>query len=149
MRIERSVTIPRAPAEVFDYIRDPNNDPVWCSSVLSSRQVAGNGPDVGARYEQQHNPGPGKPTDLHIEILALDPPRSMTVRSVDDLAEFHVTYRLEAVDGGTHLTQIDEIHVEGIKKLVLPVLRLAVGAGIKKQFAELRRRLAPESATAR
>ncbi len=143
MHIERSVTIPRPREAVFEHIRDPNDDPGWCPDVLSSRQVVGDGPEVGAEYEQRHDPGPGSPSDLHVEILSLDPPRSMTVRSSDDLAVFEVTYTLEELpDGATRLTQSDDIHVEGLRRLLLPVLWIAVNAGIRKQFGELRRQLA-------
>lgn len=145
MHLERSVTIARAPAEVFTYIRDPNNDPTWCPTVLESRQVVGAGPDVGAEYQQRHKPGPGPASDLHVRIVEVDAPRLQTVRSTDDLGYFDVTYRLEELpDGSTRLTQSDDIHFAGVKRLLLPIIWLAVNTGVKRQFAELRRRLTAE-----
>lgn len=142
MHLERSVTIPRPREEVFAHVRDPDNDPGWCPSVLESRQVIGDGPHVGAEYQQRHSPGPGSPSDLHVQVLAVDEPRSQTVRATDDLGYFDVTYHLEELpDGSTRLTQVDEIHFAGVKKLLLPVIWLAVNAGVKKQFAELRDQL--------
>ena len=41
--IEESVFIARPPQEVFDYITDPENIPVWDASVLKAEQV-GTGP---------------------------------------------------------------------------------------------------------
>lgn len=142
MKIQRTTIIDHPPQDVFDYVCDPLNDPEWCPWVLEARQVRGDGPHVGAEYEQLHNPGPGSPTRLHVEILDIDEPRSTTIRSTDELAVFEVTMDLEALpDGRTRITQTDLIRTQGVKKLLLPVLWGGVHVGIRNQFRELQREL--------
>ena len=139
MRIERSVEIDASIDEVFAYIRDPNNDPEWCPTVQRSKQVKGDGPTVGAVYEQVHKPGPAPPTELQVELLEIDAPHRLRLRSTDDLGYFDVQYRLEQLpDGSMRLTQVDDTHFQGFAKLLQPVMWFAIHNGIKRQFAELK-----------
>lgn len=140
MRIEKHVEIDRPPTDVFGFIRDPNNDPTWCSTVSESTQVEGDAPEPGAIYEQVHEPGPAKPTELTVELLEIDAPHHVRLRSTDELGWFDVRYQLEELpDGRTRLTQIDETHFRGIGKLLQPILYFAIRAGIDRQFSTLKR----------
>lgn len=142
MRIAKSVEIDRPVEEVFAFIRDPDNDPIWCPTVHESTQVEGDGPTVGAVYEQVHKPGPAKPTELTVELLEVDAPHHLHLRSIDELAWFDVHYHLEArPPGGTRLTQIDEAHFQGFAKLLQPIMWFAINAGMKEQFRQLKRLL--------
>lgn len=145
MRIERSVEIDRPIQDVFAFIRDPNNDPGWCPTVQRSVQVTGDGPAVGAVYEQVHKPGPAAPTELTVELLEIDAPNHLRLRSTDDLATFDVHYHLDPLpDGGTRLTQIDDAHFHGFAKLLQPFMWFAIHRGIEKQFAKLKELLEGE-----
>lgn len=53
-----SVTVSRPREEVFDYIADANNDPVWCLTVLESNLVAGTPGQPAARYQEVQKPDP-------------------------------------------------------------------------------------------
>ncbi|MDX1619971.1 MAG: SRPBCC family protein [Nitriliruptorales bacterium] len=142
MRIEQHIDIDRPAPEVFEVIRNPNNDPRWCPTVHHSTQVKGDGPTVGAVYEQVHKPGPAKPTELTVELLEIEAPHHLRLRSVDDLAWFDVHYHLEELPGErTRLTQVDETHFQGFAKLLQPIMWLAINSGIKKQFRELKQLL--------
>lgn len=142
MRIERSVEINRPAEEVFALIGDPDNDPVWCPTVHGSTRVKGKGLTIGAVYEQVHKPGPAKPTELTVELLEIDAPHHLHLRSTDDLGWFDVHYHLaDLPDGGTRLTQIDQTHFQGFAKPLQPIMWLAINAGITKQFRRLKRLL--------
>ncbi len=139
MRIEKSVEIDRPAEDVFALIRDPNNDPLWCPTVRESTQVEGDGPTVAAVYKQVHKPGPAKPTELTVELVAIDAPRHLHLKSIDDLGWFDVHYRLaDRPDGGTRLTQIDQTHFHGVATLLQPIMWLAINAGITRQFRRLK-----------
>ena len=101
----------RLPVEdVFGFVADPRNDPRWCERVRWCRQVEGEGPCGGARYEALHKPS-GYPWAhiRRIEVLDIEEPRRVRWRQADQLADFDIAYELEAVDGGTRLTQRDNI----------------------------------------
>ncbi len=142
MRIERNVEIDRPPTAVFGFISDPDNDPQWCATVSESRQVEGDGPTPGAVYHQVHKPGPAAPTELVVELLEVDEPHHLRMRTTDDLAEFDVRYELEELpDGRTRLTQVDDTNFRGFAKLLQPVMWFAINSGIKRQFRELKKLL--------
>lgn len=148
MRIERHVQIDRPSEEVFGFISDPNNDPVWCPTVSESRQIRGADPNPGSVYVQTHKPGPGKPTELEVELLEVDPPHHLRLKSTDELAWFDVRYRLEDLSGGgTLLTQIDETHFEGRARLLQPIMWIAIHRGVARQFEELKRILESHAPT--
>lgn len=127
MEISPTVTIPCGRDELFGFLRDPDHDPQWCSTVRSSELPSGSPGDVGAVYRQVHKPGPFPAEDLQLTLTGIEPPEQIGLRSGDSMATFDVTYRLEDLgDGVTRVTQHDVIHLDGIRRLPAPVL--ATGA---------------------
>jgi carbon monoxide dehydrogenase subunit G len=101
--IEESVFIARPPQDVFDFINDPNNIPVWDASVVKAEQV-GSGPvGVGTRTR-----GTSKIMGIHFdwttEQAEFDPPTRAVVNSIEGRMSFTVTDMLEPVEGGTNFT---------------------------------------------
>jgi uncharacterized protein YndB with AHSA1/START domain len=141
MRIERDVVIARAPEQVWDFVADARNDPRWCPKVDSVEQVHGDGPAPDARYRVRHRPKPLRgPVELSMEVVECEPPRRLRLREEDDDGVFDVVYELEPVDGGTRLTQIDQIDWK-ISKLAFPIARVMVGRDLSRQLAALKRLL--------
>lgn len=87
MRLEGSIKIDRAITEVFDFVADPQNDPVWCERVKWCRQVRGSGPEIEASYKALHKPS-GYPWAhiRRIELLAFEHPHLVTWEQRDQLA---------------------------------------------------------------
>ena len=140
MEIERTTTVDCPREVLFDYLREPNNDPAWCPTVQSSELASGAPGRPGAIYRQMHKPGPFPPSALEVTMLETDEPGHIRLRSTDELGTFVVTYRLEDLGGGrTRVTQHDDIHLDGLARLLAPVMMLAVNSGIRRQFAELER----------
>lgn len=141
MEISRTVTI-NCPRDIlFDYLRDPNNDPDWCVTVHSSELLEGEAGNEGAVYDQMHKPGPFPASSLRVRLLEIDPPGQLRLESVDDIATFVVTYTLEDLGNGrTRVTQHDDIRFKGFGHLLAPFISLAVKGGIKRQFDELARK---------
>ena len=124
--------------EVFAFVADSRNDPLWCANVRECEQTEGDGPALGARYRAVHKPGP-KASELRIEVLEYDAPRRIKWRQVDDAGTFVVTFDLEpTAAGGTRLTQTDETSWTGPFRLLAPVLHRVVRKTLPKQFASLR-----------
>lgn len=139
MEVTRTATIPWQSDQLFEYLREPNNDPKWCATVHSSDLVEGQTGQAGAVYHQTHKPGPFPPSALEVTLLEIDPPDHIRLQSVDDVATFVVTYRLEDMgDGSTRVTQHDNIRFKGFGWLLAPFISLAVKSGVKRQFDNLR-----------
>lgn len=142
MEISRKTTINCPRTDLFEYFRDPDNDPDWCSTVHSSELVEGESGKEGAVYHQMHKPGPFPPSALRVRLLEIDSPNHIRLESVDDLATFVVTYTLEDLGGGkTRVTQHDDIRFRGFGYLLAPFISLAVKSGIKRQFEALARKV--------
>ena len=146
MRLEGGVEIRRPIGEVFEFVADSRNDPMWCERVAWCRQVAGQAPAPGARYEALHRPS-GNPWAhiRRIEVLDLAPPRSVRWRQADRMGTFDIGYELEAVEGGTRLWQRDEI--EWALPLMGLVGRRIVSRHIGEQHHALRAVLEHERGT--
>lgn len=139
MEITRTATIPCGADRLFEYLREPNNDPEWCSTVHSSEIVEGEPGQAGAVYHQMHKPGPFPPSALEVTLFEIDPPNRIRLQSVDDVATFVVTYRLEDMgDGTTRVTQHDDIEFKGLGRIIAPFIALGVKSGVKRQFNDLR-----------
>lgn len=139
MQITRTATIPCPRDTLFEYLREPDNDPKWCSTVHESKLVEGVRAEPGAVYQQKHKPGPFPPSALQVTLLDIDPPDHIRLRSDDDIGTFFVTYRLEDMgDGTTRVTQHDDIRFRGFGHLLAPFISLAVRSGVKRQFDDLR-----------
>ena len=138
MPIEQVVTIARQRQDVWSFIADARNDPVWCEKVVSVEQVAGAGPGPGARYRVMHAPRPRKPpVELAMEVVEFNPPHRLRWWEEDADAVFDVLYELEPEGSGTRLTQGDEIDWK-IPKPLRPIGRIMVSRDIKRQFQSLK-----------
>ena len=107
--LEYTIEIDRPMEEVFDVVADPRQDHRWCARVGSCRQVAGDGPQVGARYELHHRPTLQRPHTRHIQIIELERPTKAVSLQEDQVASFTISYLLEPTAAGTRLTQRDDI----------------------------------------
>ncbi len=145
--ITATTEVDRPVEDVFAFVADSRNDPLWCRTVLECEQTHGDGPGPGARYRAVHKPGP-KASELRIEALEYDAPRRIKWRQVDDAGTFVVTFDLEPIGpGSTRLTQTDETSWNGVFRVLSPLLHRVVRKTLPKQFEALRAHLEPATAT--
>ncbi|MEA2473734.1 MAG: hypothetical protein QOE06_1649 [Thermoleophilaceae bacterium] len=137
-QLEGDIEIRRPVGDVFAFVADPCNDPDWCPRVLWCRQSEGDGPGPGARYEAMHKPS-GYPRRhiRRIEVLEYDAPRRVRWVQEDQIGVFDITYELEPTEGGTRLTQRDEIKWK--LPLAGPFGKRIVGRHIGEQQQDLKR----------
>jgi uncharacterized protein YndB with AHSA1/START domain len=101
MTAETSIVILRPPDEVFAFLADPRNDPRWCNRVRSVEAV-GEG-----EYRVMHKPLriQPRPYELHVRLVASDPPRHIRWEERDRDGTLVVDYVLVPRAGGTRFTQ--------------------------------------------
>jgi len=95
------IVINRPPDDVFEFLANPENDPQWRSGVIDLKRVSGNG--IGARYAQ------GVKTIAFQTVTGPVRPRGR--------------YRLTAVDDGTRVRFELEADVNGLKRLMAPMVQ--------------------------
>ena len=103
VRAELTIEVSRTPEDVFDYLTDVSNLPVWQSGVHSAQIEDGGEPRVGARIRESRHML-GRELNTTLEITEYDAPRVFSLRALDSPVPFIVRHELEAHDGGTRLT---------------------------------------------
>ena len=119
-KIEHTLTIERPVEEVWDYLMDARNDPVWMAHVV----------EVGRGADQPVVPGLeidetvkflGKRLPVTMKITEHEPQRRSAIELTGSPVPGRGSYELEPVDGGTRLKASLETGAHGFFKLAEPV----------------------------
>jgi len=145
MRIERSVTIARPPAEVFDHISDVRNDPSWHTDVLEARSSTD---DVreGTVFDVRVKPSMGV-SEGTMTVARLEPGHLVEFRGRMGRMEPTVTNICDPVAGGTRVTRRVDLRPPGPMRLASPLIARMIGRSNEGFLANLKRLLEarPES----
>lgn len=121
VEIQRTVSSPRSPEEVFSYLADFTSTEEWDPGTVRTTRVAGDG-GVGTRYDNVSRFA-GRETSLTYVVEELEEPRRLVLRGENKTVVAHDTMTLRpTVDGGTELTYHAEFTFKGLSRLVAPLL---------------------------
>jgi uncharacterized protein YndB with AHSA1/START domain len=137
MKVERSVSIGRPPAEVAAFVSDVRNDPKWHTDVL---EVGSSTEDVrvGTVFDVKVKPSMGVSGGT-MTVSRLDPGR---------LVEFHgrmgrmaptVTITFEPDGSGTKVTRKVELDLPWFMRPMSPMIARKIGTGNEGFLANLKR----------
>ena len=115
------IVINRPPDDVFEFLANPENDPQWRSGVIDLKRVSGNG--IGARYAQGVKGPGGRRIPADIEITELTPGETIAFQTVTGPVRPRGRYRLTADDDGTRVRFELEADVNGLKRLMAPMVQ--------------------------
>ena len=115
------IVINRPPDDVFEFLANPENDPQWRSGVIDLKRVSGYG--IGARYAQGVKGPGGRRIPADIEITELTPGETIAFQTVTGPVRPRGRYRLTAVDDGTRVRFELEADVNGLKRLMAPMVQ--------------------------
>jgi uncharacterized protein YndB with AHSA1/START domain len=140
---ERSVEIPRPPAEVFPWLFEEDKVPQWTTGLEHYERLDSGPLGQGARFRQQLEVS-GQRFTVEMEVFEYHPPTSAAssfeIRGVD------VVTRYALADGGggaTNLTQGVEASGGGIKgRLFIPMIQPHLERKLEADLAALKQRLA-------
>ena len=126
MEFDLEVTIERPVAEVFAYVTDVRNVPLWQESATSAEWI-----EEGRRFREQRS-FMGRTAELELEVTELEPERRFDVRTSKAPVQFEIRHSFEAVDGGTRVRVHGEAKLSG-------ALRLAAGMAKRQAESQFRR----------
>ena len=114
---ERTITINRPVAEVFNFVADGRKAKHWRSGVLDVDLVSGEG--LGARYSQGVKGPGGRRIPADYEITEFQPNEKIAFRATAGPVRPEGSFTFEGIGTGTALTF--ELHTElsGWKRLVM------------------------------
>jgi uncharacterized protein YndB with AHSA1/START domain len=125
MDIQRTLTVAKAPAEVFAYLQDFTTTEEWDPGTVRTTRLEGDG-GAGTRY---HNVSRflGRETELVYVVEEADAPRRLHLRGENKTVVSHDIMTLAPTSsGGTELTYRAEFAFKGAARLVAPLLAPAL-----------------------
>jgi uncharacterized protein YndB with AHSA1/START domain len=137
MRVERSISIARPPAEVFAYISDVRNDPSWHTDVQevhSSTDAVGMGTVFDIRVKPSMGVSEGTMT-----VSRFEPGRLVEFQGRMGKMAPTVTNICEADAEGTRVTRRVELEPPGIMRLMSPLIAGKIGKSNEGFLANLKR----------
>jgi uncharacterized protein YndB with AHSA1/START domain len=139
MRFSNTVEIRRSPVEVFDFLTTPENIPTWNHAIAESRGEPTGPMRVGTRVEQRRTQP--RPAREQLEVVELADARLLVLEG--DLGPLHgtISYRLEAVPGGTRLTNDADLDASGPLRFLAPLAEGRVRASVAENLEVLKRTL--------
>jgi uncharacterized protein YndB with AHSA1/START domain len=125
MRVERTISIARAPGDVFSYISDVRNDPSWHTDVLevgsSTDSVA-----MGTVFNVKVKPSMGV-SEGTMTVSRLEPGRLIEFQGRMGKMTPTVTNICEPDAQGTRVTRRVEMDPPGIMRVMSPLIGRMIG----------------------
>jgi uncharacterized protein YndB with AHSA1/START domain len=112
-----TVTVNRSPQDVFTFLADGANAPLWRPGVIDIGLISGSG--VGARWKQGVRGPGGRRIDADYEVTASDPGQRLEFVAVAGPVRPRGAYVLEPVPEGTRLTFSLSADLGGLKGLLM------------------------------
>jgi uncharacterized protein YndB with AHSA1/START domain len=137
MRVERSITIARPPAEVFDHVSDVRNDPTWHTDVLD---VSSSTDDVrvGTVFNVRVKPSMGV-SEGTMTVSRLEPGRLVEFRGQMGRMRPTVTNICEPDGASPRVTRRVELQPPGPMRLMSPLIARMIGKSNEGFLANLKR----------
>jgi uncharacterized protein YndB with AHSA1/START domain len=136
MKFTQSVTINRAPEDVFGYLADLENLPHWNYAIQRTRKVTAGPVTVGTRYEQIRTVPSLQEESL--EVVEFDVGRRLAVRGTLSNLPARLDYEVTAAGDGTVLTNTVELTVQGPLVLVSRLATRQVSSAVAQNLAVLK-----------
>ncbi len=138
-----SLDIGRSVQEVFSFLADSENTPIWYEAVRSVRKLTPGPVREGARYEMVRHLPQGV-VQNEVVVSELETNERVTLRSLSGPTPFTYRYLLEPKGKHTHLTLEGEITGEGLTgpaALLAPLAGAFFKRGMATNLEALRRHL--------
>ena len=125
MKVERSISINRPPAEVFDYVADVRNDPSWHTDVLSAESSTAS-VRQGTVFTVKIKPSMGVSGGT-MTVAKFEPGRLVQFEGRMGKMAPTVTNSCEPDGSGTRFTRHVDLRPPGIMGLLTPLIKAMIG----------------------
>jgi hypothetical protein len=136
-----SVEIPRPPAEVFPWLLEADRVPRWTGHLERYERVDDGPLGRGSKVRQVLDVS-GRRIDVTLEVTGYEPPTGAQTRFSTNGIDVVNSYALEAVGGGTRLTQSVEAKPSGLAaRMLVPVVQPRLEQKLTEDLERLRAEL--------
>lgn len=136
-QVEVRVWIDRAPEDVFAYVADLDRWPEWRTDVVGGELLTEGPMRVGSRARGIAKIL-GRQVAIEVEVTALEPGRALGYRPVEGPLRTNNLYRFESQDGGTLVVLTDDLGLNGVFRVLLPVMPAFVRSVYRRNLAGLK-----------
>ena len=144
IRVDRDVVVARPPEVVFDYLADVPRFPQWQPAIERAEQVTPGPLGPGSRLRLVVR-APTGPTDVVAEIVSMERPSLLGVRSLGGPAKVEAECSIRSEGAGSRLRLTAMIELTGMLRFVEGAARKIVDREVPATLAELARRIEAET----
>ena len=119
-RIQHTVTIDRPVQEVWDFLMDTRNDPVWINNVVEVGRGADQPIELGLEIDETFK-FLGVRLPMTMKVIEHEPTSRSAIEMISGPVPGRGSYDLEPANGGTRFTMTMETDAHGFFKLAEPV----------------------------
>jgi len=136
MKFTNVLTINRPRAEVFAYLAQFENIPLWNYAISETRKLTSGPVGVGTRYRQLRTLP--TPSEEEFEVVEFEPDRRLSVDG--DLALLHgrVSYALNSTGDATMLTNSMDLRASGPLNMVAQLATRRVQSAVAANLGALK-----------
>ena len=143
IRVETSVHIGRPSDEVFAFISNFENNPLWQSGQIKARFTSDGPLGVGSTYDQVAK-FLGRQIVSTFEVLEYEPGRRIKASSTSGSFPITFTRVVESVDGGAQVSAVVEGDSSGFFRLAEPIMARMVQRSVEMDYRNLKRLMESE-----
>ena len=148
MRCESTVSVARAPAEVFPWLLDADKVPRWMTGLEAYEPLEPGPLRVGSRIRQELSVS-GHQLRFELRVAELEAPRRAVLRFEGSGFKAANEYALREAGAGTDVTWVISGDTTSFKaRLIAPMVQAKLQEKIDTDLARLRALLAGETAAA-
>jgi hypothetical protein len=138
IRLEEKIMVNRSIEEVFNFVADGENMTLWNSAVFKIEKVSTGPLGVGTQFWMLRNLPSGRAENI-FEVITYKPNTEFSIKTISGPTPFVYHYHFTSVDSSTSLTLVAEIKLNGLGKIVKPLLAIGIRKGIKDNLNTLKR----------
>lgn len=136
-KIEQTVVINRPIEEVFGFIANPENTPLWAGAVRETILTSEGPYGVGSTHTVVIEIL-GRRIESTNEITEYEPYSKLAFKSTSGPMPMDSSQTLKAVEGGTEVTNLAKVEGAGVFKLAEPIFARMVNRQVDMDFANLK-----------
>jgi uncharacterized protein YndB with AHSA1/START domain len=134
---ENTVTIQKPAEEIFAFLADFENIPMWNYAIEETRKASAGPVGVGTRYRQTRSV-PSRSTE-DFEVTVFEPASRLAIQGQIGPFQATISYVLEAKAGETTLVNSVELHPSQVmSKLLAPLATARIEAAVAHNLGQLR-----------
>jgi hypothetical protein len=133
-----SIEVAQSQTKVFGFISDLDNLPKIQTEVVQSRVVTPGPIAVGTRFEELVKLGPWR-VPTHCVVTEYDPRGTMGFRGESKPINYESSFTVDAHAAGSRVTVRGTAQLNGLWRLLEPLLAADVRKGIRHELMAIRR----------